>query len=128
MKKISIIFCKIILICIIVILVSNNVSHAGVIGNIFNSAQNFIQEGEQQTLIDNASQKEIVDTIYTVLFYIGVAVTVIWGGVLGIKFMMASAEDKAKLKESLMPYVIGCIIIYGTFGISRLCIQIVSGI
>lgn len=41
----------------------------------------------------------------------------IWGTFIGIQFIVASAEDKAKLKESLVPYIVGCIVIFGAFTI-----------
>ena len=50
---------------------------------------------------------------------VGVALTAIIGVVLGIKFMIASVEDKAKVKEAFVPYIMGCIVIYGAFGIWR---------
>ena len=70
--------------------------------------------------------KQTLDDIYWVLFPMGIAVTVIIGGSLGVKFMMASAEDKAKVKESIVPYVAGCIVIYGAFGIWKICIELFS--
>lgn len=76
----------------------------------------------------NAEIKAIIDNVYNILFPLGVVVTVIIGAVLGIKFMMASVEDKAKIKESLVPYIIGCFVIYGAFGIWKLAITIFSAI
>ena len=40
--------------------------------------------------------------------------------------MMASAEDKAKIKEAMIPYVIGCIVIYGAFFIWKVVIMVVG--
>jgi hypothetical protein len=70
----------------------------------------------------------IMNDLYNVVFPLGVVTTVIVGVVLGIKFMAASAEDKAKVKESMIPYVVGCVVIYGAFGIWKLCIQIFSAL
>lgn len=39
------------------------------------------------------------------------------GTIIGIQFMLASAEDKAKVKEALVPYVVGCFVIFGAFTI-----------
>lgn len=39
------------------------------------------------------------------------------GTIIGIQFLVASAEDKAKMKESLIPYIAGCIVIFGAFTI-----------
>ena len=74
----------------------------------------------------DAEIKEIINDIYNILFPLAVVITVAIAGVLGIKFMMASAEDKAKLKESLVPYVAGCVVIYGAFGIWKLAIIVFS--
>ena len=64
--------------------------------------------------------------IYFVLQNIGIVLMVAIGGFLGIQFMMASAEDKAQVKEKMIPYVIGCIVISGAFGIWRLVIEMLS--
>ncbi len=108
----------------------------------WNSANDFYEKGKNSastgsvtTNQDDGSQitvgvpndtdlQPIISNLYNILFPIGVAVTVIIGTVLGIKFMLASAEDKAKIKESLVPYVVGCIIIYGAFGIWKLAITL----
>ena len=72
--------------------------------------------------------KTIVGRIYMILMPLGVAITVIVGGILGIKFMIASAEDKAKIKELLVPYVIGCIVIYGALGIWKITIEVMDSV
>jgi len=61
--------------------------------------------------------KSDANSIYNILLAIGTILTVIVGVVLGIQYMAASAEDKAKIKEKMIPYVVGCIVIYGAFGI-----------
>ena len=42
--------------------------------------------------------------------------------------MIASAEDKAKIKEAMIPYVLGCIVIFGAFGIWKLAITILNNL
>lgn len=64
--------------------------------------------------------------IYNALFAIGVAITLIVGGILGIKFMVASVEDKAKIKEMLIPYIVGCVVIYGAFAIWKITVEVLS--
>ena len=58
----------------------------------------------------------------------GIVLAVLVGGVLGVKFMIASAEDKAKIKEAMIPYVLGCIVIFGAFGIWKLAITILNNL
>lgn len=38
--------------------------------------------------------------------------------------MVASAEDKAKVKEALIPYVIGCAVIFGAFTIWSIAVNL----
>ena len=95
--------------------------------DIFSDARKFVNRGRSnQNDFDIASFKINIDTIYTILLTVGIALTVIIGGILGIKFMMASAEDKAKIKEAMIPYVIGCIVIYGAFFIWKTVIIVLG--
>ena len=96
------------------------------IGEIVSQGDSFVSKGK--ILIDqdklNASQSQI----FNILLAIGVVLTVVVGGYLGIKFMMASAEDKAKIKETMIPYVLGCVVIYGAFGIWKIIITVLDQI
>lgn len=95
--------------------------------DIFSDANKFINKGKSgQDDFDIENFKINIDSIYNILLTIGIALTVIIGGILGIKFMMASAEDKAKIKEAMIPYVIGCIVIYGAFFIWKVVIMVVG--
>ena len=42
--------------------------------------------------------------------------------------MAGSVEQKAKVKDSLVPYIVGCIVIFGAFGIWKLVIQILNNL
>ena len=64
--------------------------------------------------------------LYNTLLVIGVAVAVIIGGLIGIKLMTGSAEQKAEAKQYLMPYIIGCIIVFGAFGIWQLVVNVLQ--
>lgn len=132
MKKSKNIFRILMLTIILLFMIFNNTSKAAFWSDLFEYGDNFLETGKNSSQYSNsASDKEvqsIVNDIYNILFPLGVVVTVIIGGVLGIKFMLASAEDKAKIKESMVPYIIGCIVIYGAFGIWKICIQLFSGL
>ena len=112
--------------------------------NVFKSANDFLGIGKNAAgsgqiaveqdngniveigLPSDSDLQVVINDIYGILFPLAVGITVIIGGVLGIKFMMASVEDKAKIKESMVPYVVGCVVIYGAFGIWKLAITIFS--
>ncbi len=96
------------------------------IDEVIKSGDKFISGGE--VLVDKSKLNEKQSFIFNSLLSVGVVLTVIIGGFLGIKFMLASAEDKAEIKQMIIPYVIGCIVIYGAFGIWKIIITILDQI
>lgn len=92
---------------------------------IVNEGMNFIGSGKEET-IKGDNLKNASSTLYNILLSIGIFLAVAIGIYLGIKFMLASAEDKAKVKESLIPYIAGCIIIFGAYIIWRFVILLLQ--
>lgn len=85
----------------------------------------FYLNGEPvSSTIDEDKLKETSNFMYKLLLAIGIVVMFIVGTIIGIQFLVASAEDKAKLKESLVPYVAGCIVIFGAFTIWSIVVDI----
>ena len=48
------------------------------------------------------------------------------GAILGIQFITGSVEQKAKVKDSLIPFIVGCVAIFGAFGIWKLVITLLK--
>ena len=98
--------------------------------------QTFIQNGRDSAEkdegkdnsggIDNGKVKKTTDKLYNILLAIGIAASVIVGGILGIQIMWGSIELQVKAKEMLMPYAAGCIVTFGAFGIWKICIELFS--
>ena len=86
-------------------------------------ANNFINAGTGEVGVDQTTLKVASNDIYNMLSSIGMVISVVVGIVLGIIYMMSSAVDKAKVKESLMPYLIGSFVIFGAFGIWKIFIN-----
>ena len=80
----------------------------------------------EQKEVTDAEVVEVVTTLYYTLMALGTIVSVGYGGVMGIKFMAASAEDKAKVKESMVPFVIGMGVIFGSFLIWKIAVGVFS--
>ena len=57
--------------------------------------------------------KKVGNNIATIVRSIGIVAAVVILMVIGIKYMVASAEEKAKYKEVMIPYVIGAVILFG---------------
>lgn len=118
---------KVVIIIVIMqtIFISN--SYASTWGDIFSSGQNFINEGKHSGVaIDSNALKDIQDDIYNILLSLGIALMVIVGAVLGIIYMFGSIEQQVKVKETFLPYVIGCIVVFSAFGIWKLVVSIIT--
>ena len=121
---------KIVLILLMILLVmcSTNMLQVKGLSDIITSGQDFINKGSSTTPIDNGSLKELSDTIYNILLILGIVIAVIIGTILGIKFVTGSVEQKAKIKDALIPFVVGCVVIFGAFGIWKLVVEIGASI
>ena len=113
-----------ILIIFILMICSTHIVQATTISNIIQGADGFITNGSSSDMIAGDKMKNLSDIIYNVLLILGTVIAVIVGSVLGIQFITGSVEQKAKVKDSLIPFVIGCVVIFGAFGIWKLVITI----
>lgn len=82
------------------------------------------ENGNPVYILNKDEMKEAVNRVYSVLFILGVALSVIIGAVTGIKFMTGSVEEQARIKEMIMPYIVGCIVVFGAFGIWKIIIEL----
>lgn len=70
---------------------------------------------------------EIGQRIVGILQAIGVVVSVVILIVLGIKYMMGSAEEKAEYKKTFIPYIVGAVLIFSASMIAGAVINFISG-
>lgn len=118
---------KIIISFITIILLANIFytpsSHA--IGQIMEEGKNFLEASSgEESVINQVALKNTSNSIYNTLLAMAIIIAVIVAMVLGIQFMYASADEKAKVKEALMPFIVGCIIVFGSFTIWKVFIDI----
>jgi len=119
MKKLNyLIFILQVLLCITIIFIPTTVK-ADFLSDVIDQADDFVNTGEnsKKLTIDETGMKSDSDDIYNILLTIGIITAVIVGTILGVQFIIASAEEKAKVKEALVPYLIGCIVVFGAFSI-----------
>lgn len=97
--------------------------------DMMNDADDFINQGNIDNVSGDFTEKlqNFSRTMYNILLAVGVAIAVIVGGIIGIKLMTASIEEKAQVKELLVPYVVGCIVVFGGFAIWKLVITVLEG-
>lgn len=122
-------------IIIILVILLINIFPSKAFSDWVGDAENFLGAGKKdddndkttvainQELLNDASSD-----IYNMLSSIGMIISVIVGIILGIIYMMSSAVDKAKVKESLTPYLVGSFVIFGAFGIWKIVINTLGGL
>ncbi len=80
---------------------------------------------------DSAKADEVVKlgaTIVTIMQTVGIVVAVVVLLVLGIKYMMGSAEEKAEYKKTMIPYLVGAILIFASTTIVNVVYNIANGV
>ena len=133
MGKISQIIIKIIILLIMLQPILITTSQANDYwSNILDTGNGFLEQGKdsnnEEPVIDQKAFKVEIEKLYNMLLIIGIILAVLIGAILGIKFMIGSIDEQAKIKELLIPYVVSCIIIFGAFGIWKLMIEIFANV
>lgn len=106
--------------------VTTSTTDAGV-DDVISDGDSFIGLGKEDR-IDVSNLRTFSRNIYNILLTIGIAVAVISGSIIGIKYMLGSVEEKADIKSLLIPYIAGCVIIFGSFAIWKLVVTILQGV
>ncbi len=116
----------IILISAILVLNIPLYSRAFSLDDIFGYGDSFISAGSNSESqgITADEIKTISDSVSNILLLIAVGVTLISISVMAINFIVQSVEDKAKIKESMVPWVIGIFVTFGAFGIWKITMGI----
>ena len=119
-KKVSIIL------FILILLFSIN-TKVFAIGEIIDDGQSFLGAADSGTVnMDIADIESASGYLYNILLSLGVVIAVIVATILGVQFMLSEAEGQAKVKEMLIPFVIGCIVVFGGFGIWKIALSLGS--
>ena len=79
--------------------------------------------GEGPTKIKNVGQK-----IMGVLTTVGIVISVVILIILGIKYMMGSASEKAEYKKTMIPYLVGAVLVVGITQVIGLIANLVDSI
>ena len=94
-----------------------------VMGTSIVFAEGVASPGEFKNKINYNGTDPIVDVggnIAGIIQTVGTIASVIILIVLGIKYMMGSAEEKAEYKKTMMPYVIGAILIFAASTVANM--------
>lgn len=78
------------------------------------------------TPIDTSQLQSVSSNLFNIFVEVGVALAVIVGLVIGIKYMYASVDQKAEIKKLLVPYLVGCVVIFGALGIWKFVVTLLQ--
>jgi len=123
MKKSMIKIIFIVLLLLIMFSINTEV-HAW--SQIIQDGKDFIKTGESsgEGTVDQSAMQGLSGYLYNILLAAGVVVAVIVSTILGIQFMIGGAEGQAKVKEMLVPFIVGCIVVFGGFGLWKIAVTI----
>lgn len=76
----------------------------------------------------SGSVVNIGNQIIGIITTVGVVVAVVVLLVLGIKYMMGSAAEKAEYKKTMIPYLVGAVLIFGASAITKVVVDLGSSI
>lgn len=127
MKKITMVFMAFL---VFTVLFTTNYTYANSISDALARADAFIKEGENQAseAMDTEKINEASSVIYNILLTVGMAAAIIIGVVLGIQFITSGVDEQANIKQALIPYIVGCVVVFGSFGIWKIAVTLMKNI
>lgn len=88
-------------------------------GEIANQLQGTASDAQGEVI-------NIGNQIIGIITTVGVVVSVVILLVLGIKYMMGSASEKAEYKKTMIPYLVGAVLIFGASAITQVVVSLAS--
>ena len=95
---------------------------------IIEEGKNFIDTGKEKAddKIKQDNLQKMSNTLYNILLVTGILIALIVGMILGIKFIMGGIEEKAEIKTMIIPYIVGCVVVFGAFTIWKIVVDILQ--
>ena len=120
---------KIVLVIIVILFILSPDIYATSMPNadeLHSQAQDFINKGQSSAKIDVNKIAEIMKPLASILLAIGTVVLVVVTAVMGVKYMSATPDVRAKLKTQLIGIAVSAIVLFGAYGIWSLAYTIMS--
>lgn len=114
---------NILIIALIVINLLTIQSNAAIsIGNIESSAKEFLDKGSSNTAntISVSEMQAEIKPIAGILTAIGSGVLLICAIIIGMKYMVASPDEQAKLRKQMVGLIVAAIVIFGAYNIWKM--------
>lgn len=120
---------KIMLIILALLLLATPICTAdSPLNKTFSQADDFLNQGNTSGTINEQNILDTSNLAYNILIVIGIAIALIWGLVLGMKFMTGAITEKAEVKKDILIYLFGCILIFAAPAIWKLVLKLTEDI
>ena len=96
------------------------------INDLMGDAESFVNQGDTSQLPASDLQ-DFSSVIYNILLTVGIVVAVIVGAIIGVKLMASNIDTKVEAKKLLIPYVVGCVVVFGAFVIWKIVVTMLQG-
>ena len=81
------------------------------IDDVISDSDSFVNLGTDEK-VTTSNLQAFSRNIYNILLTLGIAVAVISGIIIGIKYMLGSVEERADYKKTMIPYLIGAFMVF----------------
>lgn len=85
-------------------------------------------QGDQTSKVSSQQLTNLGGKIIGILQVVGIVIAVVVLLVLGIKYMIGSAEEKAEYKKTMIPYLVGALLIFAASSIVSVVYNMFSNI
>jgi hypothetical protein len=96
--------------------------------SINEKAKGFIKNGAEKETISQSKIEQDMLPLARILMGIAVLVLLSVGAILGVKYMISGADEKANIKEKLIWYVVSAVLIFGAVAIFNIVINVLNKI
>lgn len=117
MKKWTVNVISILMIVAMLVMVASPVFAAGI----------SVEDLTGETTTDMTKLRDFGNTLIGILRGVGTIIAVVVLVIMGIKYLMASVEEKADFKKAMIPYVVGALLVFASTWIASFVIQLVGG-
>lgn len=87
---------------------------------------NGVENGGQN--VNGTAIQNIGGNIVTIVQVVGIVIAIVILLVIGIKYMIGSASEKAEYKKTMIPYIVGAVLIFAGTSIVRVIYSMTSQI
>lgn len=96
-------------------------------GEFIENGRAFLELGANEPeVIDKTGLKAISDNLLSILMPIGVVVAVVVTAILGLQYMWGSTENKAEIKQALIPWGVSIFVLFSAYTIWSVVVNIMS--